>query len=87
MDLLHLELETLDRRQHDTSPQAGTISRKQPIEGASEPVVADLALRDQSRIVECGPFPHRIERVALDHDVLDQGQQRIGIARVLQRQG
>ena len=49
--------------------------------------VADLALRDQSHIVECGPLPHRIERVAFDHDVLDQGQQRLGIARVLQRQG
>jgi len=49
-------------------------------------VVADLALRDQSHIVECDPFANCIERVALDQDVLDQGEQCIGVARVLQCQ-
>src|ERR1700751_3776805 len=41
---------------------------------------------DQSHIVECDPFANCIERVALDQDVLDQGEQCIGVAGVLQCQ-
>ena len=63
------------------------IRCKQPIKSASELVVADLALPNQSGIVKCRPFPNGIECVALDQDILDQRQQCFGVARVLQRQG
>src|SRR5262245_39031447 len=32
------------------------------------------------------PFPNRIERVAIDHDVLQKREQRMGVAAVLQCQ-
>ena len=86
VDLIHLEIKTLHDRQHDARLQGGAIGRKQPLEGASQLVVADLGLRHQSCIVECDPFPDRIECVAIDQDVLDQGEQRLGVARVLQCQ-
>ena len=87
MDLLHLEAKVLHRRQHSACLQGGAIRRKQPIESAGELVVAHLALSNQSRIVGRGPFLHRIERVALNQDVLDQTEQRIGIVAILQCQG
>src|SRR5215467_417930 len=87
VDLLHLESEAVHNRQYDARLQGGPIRCKQPIKSPSELVVADLALPNQSRIVKCRPFPNGIERVALDQDVLDQRQQRFGVARVLQRQG
>jgi hypothetical protein len=86
VDLIHLEIEAVHDRQYDARLQGGAIGRKQPIQSASQPVVGDLALRNQSLLVECSPFPNRIERVALDQDVLDQGEQRIGIAGVLRCQ-
>src|SRR5215467_11831368 len=86
MDLVQLEIKSLDGRQHDARLQGGAIGRKKPIESASELVVADLALSYQSPIVERCPFPHGIERVVLDQDVLQEREQRIGITRVLQRQ-
>src|SRR5262252_3153303 len=35
VDLIHLEIKPLHRRQHDACLQGGAISRKQPIERAS----------------------------------------------------
>ncbi len=87
VDLLHLEAEALHGGQHDARLQSGAIRRKQAIESAPELVVAHLALSDQPRIVECGPFPDRIERVAINQDVLAQTDQRIGVVAVLERQG
>jgi hypothetical protein len=72
VDLIHFEIKTFHERQRDARLQAGAIGRKQPIQSASELVVADLALSDQSHIVERHPFPHRIERVVLDQHVLKQ---------------
>jgi hypothetical protein len=86
MDLPHLEIEAVHDGQYHARLQGGAIRGKQPIESTSELVVADLALRDQSLIVECDPFANCIERVALDQDVLDQGEQCIGVAGVLQCQ-
>jgi hypothetical protein len=86
VNLIHPQIKAVHDGQHDARLQGGAIRREQPIESAPELVVADLALRDQSRVVECGPFPNRIERVTLDQDVLQERQQRIGVARVLQSQ-
>src|SRR5262249_9127727 len=74
-------------REYDARLQGGPIRCKQPIKSASEPVVTDLARRNQSCIVKCRPFPDGIERVALDQDVLDQRQQHFGVARTVQRHG
>jgi hypothetical protein len=70
VDSIHLEIKSLHDRQHDALLQGGAIGRKQPVERASQLVIADLVLRHQSRIVECGPFPDRIECVAIDQEFL-----------------
>ena len=87
VDLLHLEAKVLHGRQHSARLQGGAIRRKQPIESAGELIVAHLALSNQSRIVGRGPFLHRIERVAINQDILGQTEQRIGVVGVLQRHG
>jgi hypothetical protein len=83
---LHLEVEAVHDRQHNARLQGGAIRGEQPVQRACEPVVAELALREEPRFEQLGPFLHRIERVAINQDVLDQSEERIGVARIPQRQ-
>jgi hypothetical protein len=69
VDLIHLEIKSVDDRQHDAGLQRGAICGKEPIQRAWEFVVVDLALGDEARI-EQPLFLDRIERVAVDEDVL-----------------
>jgi len=82
MDPAHLEIKSLDGRQHDARLQGGTVCSEQPVESARQLVVVDLALGDETRIEQCGPFPNRIERVAVDEDVLHQPEESIGVAGI-----
>ena len=43
-------------------------------------------MRDKPPVIECDPFPNCIERVAIDYDVLQQREQCIGVAALLQCQ-
>jgi hypothetical protein len=86
VNAFHRQIEALHDGQHDARLQGGAVGREQPIECTPKPVVADLAVRDEPHIIECDPFPNRIEGVAIDHDVLQQREQHIGVTGVLQRQ-
>src|SRR5215467_6565749 len=65
VDPIHLEIETLYDRQHDARLQGRAIGRKQAIESASEFIVVHFAQRQKPWFERLGPFPDRIERVAL----------------------
>ena len=68
--------------EHHASQQAGAIRLEKTIERTGQHVIPILSAVHQGGIVFDGPLLDGIQGVALDDDVLEQQQDRLGVARI-----